>query len=457
MDRETFFEYIKGKKITLCGIGRSHIPLVELFTEKGAEVSMRDRRTFEKLGEDGKKLEKQGVKLILGEDYLKDLTEDIIFRTPGMKSSIPELEQARKAGKVVTSELEVFFEICPCKIYAVTGSDGKSTTTTVISEFLRTQGKTVHLGGNIGKALLPEIESVQSTDFVVAELSSFQLISMRKSPDVAVITNLAPNHLDWHVDMQEYIDAKKNIFLHQNAFSRTVINVDNELTKVYADEARGDVFSFSRQSRVDRGAWYENGSIYVNGERILETADIRIPGVHNIENYLAAICAVYGEVDKETIVKVAKNFDGIEHRMEFVRELDGVKYYNDSIASSPSRTISGTLSLYKERVILISGGYDKQIPYDVLGPVVCDKAKLLILMGNTADKIEAAVRSSPNFREDELDIVRVQNMAEAVLAARGRGKQGDIVSLSPASAAFDLYKDFEERGRHFKELVHELK
>lgn len=456
MNQEQFFQMISGKSVAFCGIGRSHMPLMELFQKKGAVVSARDKRSLEELGENGEKLRALGVKLILGENYLQNLNEDIIFRTPGMKYYLPELTEARKRGAAVTSEMETFFELCPCKIYAVTGSDGKTTTTTIISEFLKAEGKTVHLGGNIGKPLLPEIGTVRETDCAVVELSSFQLISMRESPDVAVVTNLSPNHLDMHKDMQEYIDAKKNVFLHQSAYSRTVLNADNEITASFAPETRGDTWLFSRKERPERGVWCDGSSIYVNQEKVLEVSEIKIPGWHNVENYMAAIGAVWGDVSPETIRKVAREFGGVEHRAEFVRELEGIKYYNDSIASSPTRTISGTLSLYPQKIILICGGYDKHIPYDPLGPVICDKVKTLIVMGDTGPKIEEAVRRAPNYKGGEPVILRVKNMEEAVAAARQSGKEGDIVSLSPASAAFDLYPNFEVRGRHFKELVRQL-
>ena len=457
MDRTQFFDRINGKCIALCGIARSHIPLAKLFCSKGAIVTLRDRRSREELGEVAEDLEKLGAVLILGENYLDNLCEDIIFRTPGMKYSLPQLQKAKKQGKVLTSELEVFFMICPCPIIAVTGSDGKTTTTTIISEFLHAQGKTVHLGGNIGKPLLPEIENIAPADYAVVELSSFQLISMHSGADISVITNIAPNHLDWHEDMQEYVQAKKNIFLHQNGFSRTVLNADCGATLAFESEVRGEAMLFSRREKQEHGAWCLDGNIYLEGEKIMSAGEIRISGAHNIENYLAAICAVAGIVDKENMLKVAQNFDGVEHRMEFVRELDGVKYYNDSIASSPSRTISGTLSLYDEKILMISGGYDKNIPYDKLGEIICKKVKTLVLMGDTADKIEAAVQNYEDYDESGINIVRVQNMAEAVLTVRSKAQSGDVVSLSPASAAFDLYTDFEARGRHFKELVNELK
>ena len=454
---EQFFKDIRGKTVTFCGIARTHMPLMELFQKKGAVVSARDKRPFEELGENGEKLRALGIPMILGQDYLKDLREDIVFRTPGMRYTLPELTEARRRGSAVTSEMELFFKLCPCKLYAVTGSDGKTTTTSIIAEFLKAQGKTVHLGGNIGKPLLPEIESIRETDCAVAELSSFQLISMRESPDVAVVTNLSPNHLDMHKDMQEYIDAKKNVFLHQNAFSRTVLNADNEITAAFAAETRGDTWMFSRREEPERGVWCDGKDIFVNGERALSVSSIKIPGWHNVENYMAAIGAVWGDVSPENIRKVAAEFGGVEHRAEFVRELDGVRYYNDSIASSPTRTISGTLSLYPQKIILICGGYDKHIPYDPLGPIVCEKVKTLIVMGDTGPKIEEAVRKAPGYREGAPSILRVQDMAGAVEAARSAAQAGDVVSLSPASAAFDLYPNFEVRGRHFKELVNGLR
>lgn len=456
MNKEQFFTSIQGKTVTFCGIGRSHMPLIRLFQEKGALVSARDKRSLEELGDNGKALQEWGVQLILGENYLEDLREDIIFRTPGMKYHLPQLEAARKRGAAVTSEMEVFFQLCPCKIYAVTGSDGKTTTTSIIAELLKAQGKTVHLGGNIGKPLLPEIESIQPEDCAVVELSSFQLISMRESPDVAVVTNLSPNHLDVHKDMQEYIDAKKNILLHQGAFSRTVLNAGNEITASFAPQVRGDCWMFRRGAPVERGVWCDGETIYVHGQPLLPISHIRIPGWHNVENYMAAIAAVWGDVEPQTIRRVAETFAGVEHRAEFVRELRGVKYYNDSIATSPTRVISGMLSLFPQKILLIAGGYDKHIPFEPLGPAVCDKVKTLILLGDTAQKIQDAVQAAPQYQEGCPEILRVDNMEQAVAAAAAHAQPGDIVSLSPACAAFDLYPNFEVRGRHYKDIVNGL-
>ena len=455
-----FFNNIKNKKVCFLGVGVSNLPLIEMFSKKGAIVTACDRQSYENLGENAIRAEKAGAKLILGDNYLDNIDTDILFRSPGTPFYKKELEDLKSKGVVVTSEMEVFFDLCPCNTIAITGSDGKTTTTSIVAEFLKKAGKIVHLGGNIGKPLLPEIENINSDDYAVVELSSFQLISMRKSPDISVITNLAPNHLDIHKDMQEYIDSKKNIFLHQNAFSKTILNLDNEITNSFSNEVRGKIVKFSRNSQVNNGCYLKDNTIIYNDygkeTEIINISDIKIPGMHNIENYMAAISAVWGIVDIDTIVSVAKEFGGVEHRAEFVRELNGVKYYNDSIASSPTRTASGTLSLYDFKIILIAGGYDKHIPYDSLGPVICNKVKTLILMGDTADAIEASVKNSDNYNDNNPMIIRVNNMNEAVSKAYEIAVDGDIVSLSPASASFGLYKNFMERGIHFKDLVNNL-
>ena len=461
MKIKRFLEGMNGKTIALCGIGGSNLPLIKLFKKYGAKVLACDKRDKEALGENGDLAVEYGAELHLGENYLQNLNADVIFRTPGMKYYMDELVEARKNGTAVTSEMEVFFELCPCKTIAVTGSDGKTTTTTIISEMLKAQGYNVHLGGNIGRPLLPDIESISPDDVAVVELSSFQLISMRTSPDIAVVTNLAPNHLDIHKDMQEYIDAKKNIVLHQNAFSKAVLNLDNEISDSFEEYTRGQTFKFSRRNKPDNGAYMaEDGSIimncYGNETVIMNASDIKIPGLHNIENYLAAICAVWGMVKAETIKNVAVNFGGVEHRAELVRVLDGVSYYNDAIGTSPTRTVKGTLSLYDRKIILIAGGYDKHLSYDEMGEIVPDTVKVLILFGATADKIETATRASSGYSEGNPVIIRVNNMEEAVQAARENAVEGDIVSMSPASASFDMYKNFAEKGLHFKRIVNEM-
>ncbi|MBE7031891.1 MAG: UDP-N-acetylmuramoyl-L-alanine--D-glutamate ligase [Ruminococcaceae bacterium] len=390
---------------------------------------------------------------MLGEDYLKDIPEDteIIFKTPGLRGDVPELVKAQKNGVEITSEMELFFKLCPCKIIAVTGSDGKTTTTTLIGEMLKKEGYTCHIGGNIGKPLIGEVEKMTEKDIAVLELSSFQLFSMRQSPDIAVITNVTPNHLDWHKDFDEYIEAKKNIMKFQTENGVLVTNSANEITKKIGNEAVGvnRTFSFSNESLV----CLKDGFICYNGEKIINAGDIIIPGSHNVENYMAAIAATRDFVSNETVDYVAKNFGGVAHRIELVRELDGVKYYNDSIASSPARTTAG-LASFNQKVILIAGGYDKKIPFDDFGEVVNDRVKKLILVGATSDKIEAAVKNSPNF--NDLPIIRETEFKKAVESARSCAENGDIVLLSPACASFDLFGNFEERGNTFKKIVNEF-
>lgn len=447
-----YFESIAGRRIAICGIGNNNLPVIHLFLKKGANVIACDKRTEAELGEIAKELRDAGAQLQLGETYLDDLNVDLILRTPGMKPYLPPFEAARERGITVTSEMELFFELCEAPIYAVTGSDGKTTTTTIVAGLLDAAGIKTFVGGNIGRALLPYVEEISVNDAAVVELSSFQLTRMTQSPHVAVVTNVAPNHLDWHTDMQEYIDAKRNLVSHQNAGNRAVLNLDNAITKDFADICAGDVWQFSRQQCVKKGCWLNEQRQIVlsdeDGDHIIMSAqDIRIPGEHNIENYMAAIAAVWGTVKIDDIVRFARSFGGVEHRSELVRELNGVRWYNDSIGSSPSRTIAG-LRAFDRKVILIAGGYDKHIPYDPMGPVAAETVKTAILMGATAEAIEQAIRA-----HSDLPIHRVQNMEEAVSLANSLAVAGDIVFMSPASASFDMYKNFEVRGNHFKSLV----
>ena len=402
-----------------------------------------------------------GVAFVTGADYLQKLRGDVIFRTPGMYFNHPRLRELMKAGAAVTSELELFMQCCPCPIIGVTGSDGKTTTTSLIAEMLRQSGKTVHLGGNIGRALFPELETVKPDDMAVVELSSFQLLSMRQSPEIAVVTNVTPNHLDVHGTMEEYIAAKKNIFLHQGAFTATVLNADCPTTAGFAAEVRGDCRWFSRRHPVERGAWLdEAGTLhYTDGKGdtpLFAMSEIKIPGLHNVENMLTAIAAVWGLVPPEVIRHVANTFPGVEHRIEFVRELDGVRWYNDSIATSPTRTIAG-LESFDQKLIIIAGGYDKHLDYTPLAGPVLEHVKALILTGATADKIEKAVTSHPGYAESGLVLRRAATLEEAVTMAHELAKAGDIVSLSPASASFDCYPNFEVRGQCYKALVNGLK
>ena len=445
---EAYFIALRGKKIAVLGLGVSNRPLVRLLLEFGCDVTGCDRTPREKLDREVLDLEEMGCKLRCGDTYLDGVEAEVLFRTPGMHPGNPAIRALADKGAYVTSEMEVFFEVCPCNLIAVTGSDGKTTTTTLISEMLKAEGKRVWLGGNIGTPLLPLVRQMQPNDFAVVELSSFQLMDMTRSPARAVVTNLAPNHLDVHKDMDEYVEAKKNIFKFQNECGLLVLNHDNAITDGFT--GNGKTVKFSRQ--VSAHVCLNGDVIIRGGEEVLNVNDILLPGVHNIENYMAAIAAVEGLVSDDTIRQVAKNFGGVEHRIELVRIRDGVRFYNDSIASSPSRTIAGLRS-FKEKVILIAGGYDKHIPYDVLGPEVCGHVKKLFLCGATAPQIRAAVE---NCGMEQPEITDCGDFESAVRAAAAAAEAGDVVLMSPASASFDQFKNFMVRGEFFKKIVKEL-
>ncbi len=457
MNAAEYKKFIAGKKISVVGIGVSNIPLIKFLIRSGAKVTAHDRRTAEQLGDTYNDLSLAGVEFVLGERYLDGIPKntEIIFKTPGLRPDVAQLVAAKESGAVITSEMELFFELCPCKIIAVTGSDGKTTTTSLIGEMLKKEGYTTYIGGNIGKPLLDEAENMKPDDKVVLELSSFQLFSMKHSADIAVVTNVTPNHLDWHKDFNEYIDSKKNIF-RNNKKCRVVLNYDNEITQGFVMDTQNSMY-FSRMNELKQGVILKNDKIVVRTEmeekEIISVRDIKIPGVHNIENYMAAIGAVYPVVSVETIDYTAKNFGGVPHRIELVRTLDGVRYYNDSIASSPARTTAG-LKSFDKPVILIAGGYDKKIPFDEFGSVVNEYVKELVLVGVTSEKIEAAVKAAPNY--NGLTIHRETDFKDAVLKAKECATDGDVVILSPACASFDLFRNFEERGNTFKEIVNSL-
>ena len=450
---KTFFAGLKEKKILVLGLGVSNRPLVRLLLDNGCQVTGCDRTPREKLDPQVLELEQLGCRLKLGEGYLEDLQADVVFRTPGMHPANPALEELRQKGAEITSEMGVFFALCPCKIIAVTGSDGKTTTTTLISEMLKAAGKTVWLGGNIGTPLLPVCHQMQPEDFAVVELSSFQLMDMERSAHRSVITNLAPNHLDIHKDMQEYVEAKKNIYLHQDSDGILIVNGDNAITAPL--RGNGKTRYFSRQGKTDNGICLDGDMICRDGVPVLDKKDILLPGEHNVENYMAAILAVEGLVEDDVIRHVAKTFGGVEHRIELVRVKDGVRYYNDSIASSPSRTIAGLRS-FPEKVLLIAGGYDKHIPYDVLGPEICRHVKTVFLNGATANLIRQAVEQAENYTPGQPELVDCRDFTDAVNRAAEAAQAGDVVLMSPASAAFDQFKNFMERGKYFKKMIMEL-
>lgn len=447
---QKFLESVRGKRIAVLGFGVSNTPLIRLLLAAGACVTVCDKNTRDAF-DPALLSEFSAAEMHLGADYLEHFDHELIFRSPGIRPDLPQLKAAKERGAVLTSEMEQFFAVCPCPIIGVTGSDGKTTTTTIIYELLKAAGKTCYVGGNIGTPLLDRAGAMKEDDVVVLELSSFQLMTMKQSAQVAVVTNLAPNHLDVHTSMEEYVEAKTNLYRHGDG--RVVLNLDNEITRNLGKTQGERVRWFSRREAAD--VFVKDGAIYRGETRVLETTEIRIPGLHNVENYMAAIAAVEGLVSDEVIREVARTFAGVKHRMELVREVDGVRYYNDSIASSPSRTIAG-LRAFTQKVILIAGGKDKGVPFDELGPEAIEHCKAVVLNGPTMEAIAQAVRNAPGYDAENLPVYCCGSFEEAVETARQIAQEGDIVTLSPACTSFDRFKNFAERGDYFRKLVGEF-
>ena len=459
------------KSVSLLGAGVSNMPLASLLSPICSSLTVRDKKSPEELGENAQKLVSLGAKLITGDDYLKNIDEDIVFRSPGIRPDIDELNKARERGSLVTSEMELFLSLHPCPVYAITGSDGKTTTTTLTSMLLQPDGK-VFLGGNIGEPLLYRHEKISPEDAVAVELSSFQLMTVDAPIDVAAITNITPNHLNWHTGMDEYIAAKKKILSH---VGRVVLNYDNDVTREIAfDLQKTDTpVTFFSLSPIPDGTLRPcDSAVWLDGEKIfsrfpseelteiMTRADIKLPGMHNIANYMTAIAVTHGKTTVERIKEIARTFGGVEHRLEFVREKDGVTYINGSIDSSPTRTAAALSALSDRPVVLIAGGYDKHIPYEPLADAVFSSTvHTAVLTGATAEAIKNALVTHAEYAEKAKDGFRIimnPDFDSAVTDAKNAAHPGDTVILSPASASFDRFKNFEERGRHFKSLVNAL-
>lgn len=450
---EQYLGSLSDKRIGVIGAGISNMPLIRMLRDAGIQVTVHDKKTPAELADVYATLATMGVDFVLGESYLEALDEDVIFRTPGVHPRF--LESARRGGSEITSEMELFFTVCPCPIIGITGSDGKTTTTTLVCEILRHAGYKVYIGGNIGAPLLPCVPEMKESDIAVVELSSFQLMGMKRSPHIAAITNLTPNHLDYHHDFEEYVQAKTAIFTNQDENDRLILNLDDAVTCTL-DVPKARTWYTSKQRLPQRGVFLRDDIIEIisdgTARPLMSAADIRIPGAHNVYNMMMAAAIVQDYASDDDIRAVATTFGGVEHRIEFVREIDGVKYYNDSIASSPTRTIAG-LNSFQQKVILIAGGYDKHIPYDVLGEPICNHVKTLIVTGATAEKILDCVAAVPG---EHPETMQVDNLERAVQEASRIAQTGDIVLMSPASASFDRFKNFMERGNLFKALVNAL-
>ena len=458
---EEFERYARGKKVAIIGIGVSNLPLLEYFYDLNARVTIFDSKESNQISVEAmQKIEKYGFEFIGGKDSLSRLKGfDIIFRSPSCMPDRPELVEAVENGAVLTSEIEMVLKLAPCKVIGVTGTEGKTTTTTLINEIVKKSGRKTYLGGNMGKPIFTKIRNIKPENIIILELSSFQLSDMDISPDISIVTNIYPDHLNVHKSYEEYREAKKNIFKHQSENGIVVLNYDNEFTREFAKEANGKVIFFSSKEKLDDGFIYDkaDGTIKYceDGVRrhIIKKEDIKLRGIHNYENICAAIAATSSIVDVDTQIKAIEEFTGVEHRLEFVRELNNVKWYNDSIGTSPASTIAG-LNSFDEDIILLAGGSDKGLDYEEVGKTIARKVRALILTGPTSEKIENATKQALN--DKNIEIYYTSNMQESVNIAKDIAKAGDVVLLSPASASFDLYKNFEDRGHQFKDCVNNL-
>ncbi len=458
---EEFNEYIKYRKVAVIGLGVSNLPLLDYLYEKKANVTVFDDRTIDEIPKDIlNKITTYGFDFSFGKESLEKLKGfNLIFRSPSCLPTKPELKAEAQRGAIVTTEVEMLMEMCPCKMIGVTGSDGKTTTTSLINAILQKAGYNTFLGGNIGTPLFTKLPEIKPEDILVLELSSFQLMNMNVSPDIAVITNITPNHLNIHKDYEEYIEAKKSIFKNQDENGILVLNYDNDITRECAKEANGRVVFFSSKEKLDNGFIVDDNVIKECEEKvrkhILNTDEVILRGKHNFANIATALAATKTLVDSDIAVQAIKEFKPVEHRIEFVREIDGVKWYNDSASSSPSRTLSG-LNAFKENIVLIAGGYDKNLDYTPIAKPIIEKVKTLILIGQTAEKIFDVVKAESERQNKTMDIYMCDSLEETIKIAKKSAKKGEVVLFSPASASFDMFKNFADRGNKFKKLVNEL-
>lgn len=455
-----FEMYIESRAVAIIGIGISNLPLIDYFYEKKSKVTIFDSKEIDEIPNDIiDKITNYSMEMSFGKDYLSKLYNfDIIIRSPSCLPTIQELKQEEERGAIVTTEIELFMKMCPCQTIGVTGSDGKTTTTTLISEILKESGYNCYVGGNIGTPLFTKLNKVLPSDKVVLELSSFQLMEMEESPNIAIITNITPNHLNIHKDYEEYIEAKKNIFKYQSKDGILILNHDNKITREFAKEAKGKVIFFSSKEKLENGYIVDNDVIKECEDKlrkhILNTDEIILKGTHNYENICASISATKLLVDQSVAIKAIKKFHGVEHRVELVKEANKVKWYNDSSSTTPSRTIVG-LNSFKEEIVLIAGGADKNLDYTPIAKPILEKVKTLILMGQTATKIFDCVKKEQENQNKEINIYMANDLLHAITMANKYAKPNQVVLFSPASTSFDSFKNMYDRGNTFKKLVNE--
>ena len=499
LKHHALLDLLRERDCAVLGYGVSNRPLVEWLISHGARsVTVRDQRSSEDMEKSGDtaRLDALGVQLICGEGYLGNLTEGIIFRSPGIRPRLSEIQAAVAAGAVLSSEMELFLALTEAKVIAISGSDGKTTTTTVTSLILeeackrRGTGK-VYRGGNIGTPLLPFAEDMTPEDFAVVEQSSFQLMTMGEGAGVTrgALTNITPNHLNWHTDMAEYITAKTHLLGGEIPPEAAVLNARDENTRRTGETlttpvtwftgardlprgylpdtvnpARGDTAVYEREGSIMIAVPTENG---VTETPVLDVSRIRIPGRHNVENFMIAIALTHGYAQPADVGAVADSFLGVPHRLELVREIPreggAIRFYNSSIDSSPTRTLAALSAMTEMNTregrrapIVICGGQDKHVPFDPLAEGLCRHASRVIVTGEARDQILTALHSCPDFDPARLPVTVIPDYREAMRTACETASDGDTVLLSPACTSFDAFRNFAERGEVFREMVKAL-
>jgi len=449
--------------VALVGMGVSNRALARFLVSAGAQVVGFDVKPAHELGSVASEMAALGVPLVTGPRYLEGIGDafDAVFLSPGVDRRQPRLaDMAERRPGSVSTEMALFFRLCPAPIIGVTGSSGKTTTTTMIGRILERGRRPVWVGGNIGTPLIDRVHQMDEGHWAVVELSSFQLEWLQESPHIAVMTNFSPNHLDVHPSLDAYRAAKGRIFAFQKPSDWAVYNADDPETARLAARGSGAAFPFSRRRTLDKGAFLDGQRLVVRGcdgaqHLVLDVRELQVPGRHNVENALAAAAVGYlCGIAPEAIGEALRTFRGVPHRLEWVRTVDGVRYVNDSIATSPARAAAG-LRAFDAPIVLIAGGYDKKLPFDPLVEAVAGaRMRAVILLGATADAIaEALNRLGPDRRPP---IYRVSSLAEAVERAHRVARRGDVVLLSPACASYDMFPNFEVRGETFRRLVAEL-
>lgn len=451
---EKFNKNLKNKKVLILGIGVSNLPLLDYLYEHNSIITIRDKKKLEELNNEVvEKINKYNIEYVLGDNYLDDLTEyDIIFRSPSILPNIKPLEAAKEKGALITTEIEQVITLAPCKVIGITGSKGKTTTTTILSTILEKLNYNVHVGGNIGTPLFNKIKDMKKDDIIVLEMSSFQLMNMNVSPNISVITNISPDHLDIHSSYEEYIDAKKYIFKNQNKKDIVVLNEEDDIVKNMSKDTISEVRYFGSINHHNN-YYIEDKNIYFNNELVIDTSKLLLKGRHNHLNICAALNAIkdYINVDNNKLESIVSSIKSVHHRLEYVRTINKVDWYNDSASTTPDKSMGG-INAFDEKIVLIAGGYDKNISYEDFGKPIVENCSKLILFGATKDKIYNSVIK----QKTNIEIYKLNTLEEVVNKAYEVAEPGEVVLFSPASASFDMFKNAYQRGDLFKELVNKL-